>query len=977
MNDQTRPFLCFSVSGFRGRPRWRSVSALVACTLVGVARVSVAQPGIYAPDYEDAVLNPGTLDEVTFALPRRGLNAQDLLLVYNASQPESVAIKDCYVTRRNVPAANIVAVNAPSNAEISEPQAELIRAALDTALTGRDDIQAIALAWRTPWRVDIPAALGNIQKRSISTYLGRLTETENVLYDSATTRPWSDHGIRPVMLITPQIDASLPAPGVVCDESGLIARGVQADGTFPSSNGYLLRTSDALRSVRYLDFIDTQTQFDGDMVQLEYRDLQSEPGDLAINNTTITSFEQLEATGDFISGESDVMFHFTGLATVPGIASNTFLPGSFSDHLTSGAGAITFRGGEFFDCSPEPCDPPTYASTQMSALNWLETGATASFGNVAEPFSTTTRYPNSRPLIENYLYGGTLLESVVKSVFDPILGLPIGEPLARAFSWRDTSIGNQPAIETAALRPGSVYSVWSGDDPASTLTRLRSNIIVDGPTVTQVRGEAGAGYVLLHEQEDPFFSAEFAREEFLTCSLQAPDGKVWCDNDGRLWYRADAGERQLIAEDVATRNVDINGNTLFWLSSTSGAGAYELYSLELDNSLPVLLSAFTADLPVNLVASDALVVWSNTISFAFPEVIVFDRASGQMFEQPTGDILPWLGNQIAVFGESIAFVGHDSQSGESGIYKAQAGQLPSLFQSASTSATDLHMDADWMVWRVGGDAFVSHYSSSSATKQLGNPWALEGDPVWLDLNDGVVSVLQNSDAESRLWLEELATQATLLLPTSRALSLKTLQKSAANGAIQANYDAIDYQPDDGDVEAFEFSPFEVALAYRVTAASAIHDSVTDISVPSGQTRAFYFRPADEFLRSGRFEYDVTLSDGSDPSTVGLSVRVGLIGDVNADGAVNFLDYSAWIDAFLSVRGDANYNPAADFDNSGSVNFLDVSAIVDHFLDPDAASVAFIQWNTSGFTPGQTVTVELTTTANQGAQLKKAITLSVK
>ncbi len=950
--------------------------AFVACVLMGAARLSCAQPDIADRDYELAVLDSGAPGEVTFALPRRAIAAQDLLLVYNASQPESVAIKDCYLSRRNVPTANVVAVNAPSNAEISQQQADLIRDALDTALVGRDDIQAIAIAWRTPWRVDVPS-FGSIQKRSITTYLGRLTETDNLLYDSATTRPWSDHGIRPVMAITPQIDASLPAPGVVCDESGVIARGVQADGTLPDGNGYLLRTSDVLRSIRYQDFIDTVDQFDDALVQLDYRDLQSGPNDVVINSTNITTFEQLEATGDFISGETDVMFHFTGLATVPGIASNSFLPGSFADHLTSGAGAITFRGGEFFGCSPEPCDPPLYSSTQMSALNWLENGATASFGNVAEPFATTTRFPNSRPLIESYLYGSTLLEAVAKSVFDPIVGLAIGEPLARAFSWRDATVGNQPALETAALRPGKVYSVWSGDDASSTLTRSRSNLIVDGPTVTTVRGTAGSGYVLLHEEPDPFFGAEFAREAFLTCSLQAPGGAVWCDSENRLWYRADGEERQLIAQSVATRNVDIEGNTLFWLGTTATAGSYELYSLELGNSAPVLLSEVAADVPVNLVASDALIVWSNTISLSFPEIMVFDRMTDQVFVQPTGDVLPWLGNQVAAVGDSIAFVGQDAVSGETGIFKTQAGQIPTLFEAAPTSTTDLHMNPDWMVWRVGGDVFVNDHVGSAVTEQIPNPWALDGDAAWLDLNGGVLSVVQNSGTGPRLWLQELATEATLLLPQSHALRLKGLQKNAATGSLQAKYDLTDYRPDGADLEAIEFSPFEVALAYDVSAATALHPSVSDFSVTSGESRALYVRPTDAFLRLGRYEYDVLPSDGADPATSGLSVSVRPIGDVNGDGAVNFLDYSAWTDAFLSVRGDANYNVAADFDNSGSVNFLDVRPIIDHFLDPDAAHVALVKWDSDGFKPGQSLAVEVRMTANQGAQLKKAIALSAE
>ena len=63
---------------------------------------------------------------------------------------------------------------------------------------------------------------------------------------------------------------------------------------------------------------------------------------------------------------SDVFFYFTGLTHVPHLETLHFLPGAIADHLTSAGGVLDGTG-------------------QMSALRWLEAGATGSYGAVVEP----------------------------------------------------------------------------------------------------------------------------------------------------------------------------------------------------------------------------------------------------------------------------------------------------------------------------------------------------------------------------------------------------------------------------------------------------------------------------------------------------------------------------------------------------------------------------------------------------------------
>ena len=69
----------------------------------------------------------------------------------------------------------------------------------------------------------------------------------------------------------------------------------------------------------------------------------------------------------------------------------------------------------------------------MSALRWLEAGATGSYGTVVEPCNFTAKFPNTGLMIRRYLAGETLIEAYWKSVAMPGEGIFIGEPLAAPF----------------------------------------------------------------------------------------------------------------------------------------------------------------------------------------------------------------------------------------------------------------------------------------------------------------------------------------------------------------------------------------------------------------------------------------------------------------------------------------------------------------------------------------------------------------
>jgi len=79
----------------------------------------------------------------------------------------------------------------------------------------------------------------------------------------------------------------------------------------------------------------------------------------------------------------------------------------------------------------------------MSALRWLEAGATASYGTVVEPCNFPQKFPDPGVAMRHYLDGDTAVEAYWKSVVWPGQGLFIGEPLARPY-------GPAPASAPAA-----------------------------------------------------------------------------------------------------------------------------------------------------------------------------------------------------------------------------------------------------------------------------------------------------------------------------------------------------------------------------------------------------------------------------------------------------------------------------------------------------------------------------------------------
>lgn len=351
------------------------------------------------------------------------LEARHLALVINASDPLSEAIGARYIQARGLRPQQVIRVRFPPGRQTlsaAEFQSLYQQVKRQTPL----QIQAYALAWAAPWRVEcvsITSAFAFGQVRSGCGDTCRTTPLSPYYARGDVRRPWSALGLRPTMLLA----ATTPEAG-----RALIERGLAADGTAPAGTAYLLSTSDPIRNRRAERY--------GALLR------SAAPGFL------VRVFR-----GDGIRGVRDVMLYVTGLTVVPDLASNRFRPGAVGDHLTSFGGMLTGPSGHSADGG----------NGQMSALRWLEAGASGSYGTVVEPCNHPAKFPDPGLLLSYYRRGDTLIESYWRSVAMPDQGVFIGEPLARPWGPRPGGhrpVGHQPlGHQPLVVRPASPKAAGS------------------------------------------------------------------------------------------------------------------------------------------------------------------------------------------------------------------------------------------------------------------------------------------------------------------------------------------------------------------------------------------------------------------------------------------------------------------------------------------------------------------------------------
>ena len=319
---------------------------------------------------------------IAWVFPVAASVSDQLAIVVNSADPQSRLIADYYQEKRDIPDENIIVVEFPvkGNALGKKKFQDIRQQVLEKT---PKHVQFYVLAWSKPFKVACMSVTSAFTFGFDEKYCakGCKATAASKYFNSVSRAPYDEFNIRPTMML---------AGSSVEKVRAMIDRGVRSDYTLPDGVAYLVSTTDKNRNVRAKFYSET-IEILGGRTKLQI------------------------VNSDVLKDKTDVMFYFTGLTKVKSIASNVFLDGAIADHLTS-AGGVLFGG------------------KQMSALRWLDAGATASYGTVAEPCAFPQKFPHPGVVIDFYTRGETLIEAYWKSVKWPGQGLFVGEPLAAPFS---------------------------------------------------------------------------------------------------------------------------------------------------------------------------------------------------------------------------------------------------------------------------------------------------------------------------------------------------------------------------------------------------------------------------------------------------------------------------------------------------------------------------------------------------------------
>ena len=166
-------------------------------------------------------------------LPRTSIQPEEVAVLVNDDDPQSVAVAAYYVEQRRIPDANVIHLRfTPGGTVMSADDFAPLYAQAEAAAGSA--MQAYVITWTLPYRVEgmsISSAFAlGYDEKYFDTNPCNSTEPVDY-YRSDSSRPFTDHGIRPAMVLAGTNEDDVRA---------LIDRGVAADHTFPTGTGYFL-----------------------------------------------------------------------------------------------------------------------------------------------------------------------------------------------------------------------------------------------------------------------------------------------------------------------------------------------------------------------------------------------------------------------------------------------------------------------------------------------------------------------------------------------------------------------------------------------------------------------------------------------------------------------------------------------------------------------------------------------------------------
>ena len=246
------------------------------------------------------VLDANSASVAALSVPRSSIQPSEIAVLINDNDPQSVEVAHYYQQVRNIPSRNMIHLNFDQNKlypgftvnnGIDPADFAVLKAQVDAA--AGPEIQAFVVSWSKPFRIArfnyYPT---NYSVTSAFTYgidENYLTSNNcgatpvNAYYDSNSTKPYTDFGIRPAMML-----AGVSATSV----KATIDKGLKANRTLPTGNGWFVRTADNMRSSpRYQDFQTTVQNWNRpDALAMTYYDHFANGGQSEVKNARQYSF---------------------------------------------------------------------------------------------------------------------------------------------------------------------------------------------------------------------------------------------------------------------------------------------------------------------------------------------------------------------------------------------------------------------------------------------------------------------------------------------------------------------------------------------------------------------------------------------------------------------------------------------------------------------------------------------------------------
>lgn len=428
---------------------------------------------------------------------RAGGGPENVFVVVNATSPDSLAVANSFITLRDVPPINVLAIawDGPDDSVPIGAFRERILGPVLAAIDARGlaaQIDCIAYSCNFPWRIDfhddLPESLAGRDKYPAGsltglTFLYAATRTPPV----GTVPPWlgrhanryapppsaddtiapTTRGFRAVAgwgtdgeptaaggshhVLAVMLGVTAGRGNAVSEIIASLEASTAADGTRPAGTIYFLTNSDVRTTTRSGGF----------------------PAAIAAIQAAGVRAEIV--TGTLPHEKPDVVGLTMGAADFDWAASGSrLLPGAICDNLTSFGGVFTPGAGQ----------------TPLAAF--IRAGAAGASGTVIEPYALADKFP-APALHLHYARGASLAEAFYRSVRSPYQLLVVGDPLCQPWA-------RIPAVNVAvtnAAQPderldltlplAGTVSLAPQGTPTGTSTIGRYELFLDGIRIASCR----------------------------------------------------------------------------------------------------------------------------------------------------------------------------------------------------------------------------------------------------------------------------------------------------------------------------------------------------------------------------------------------------------------------------------------------------------------------------------------------------------